>query len=489
MAKTANNPLQNPDVLLDELEKELARRSYAAYLERATRGTWKPHPHLSPIVDVFQRILDGETGMRVIINCPPQVGKSLTGTKNFPARYLAQFPDHRVMVTTYGDDLAKEFGSNNRSAFEDVIPELFDVQINPRKRADKDFGVYGREGSFYATTLESGSTGKSAELLIIDDPVKNDMDANSPVKRNKTYNEWRKSFFTRLQSKSNVIVIMTRWHEDDLAGRLLTDGSFDWEHIVITAEAEENDILGRPLGAPIAPEMGKDEKWLADVKRAIGTLAFNGMFQQRPAPAGGSVFKDKWFRYYKVLPKFDSMAMSWDCTFKANDDSDYVVGQVWGRIGPDFYLVYEKRGRMEFVDTLSAFKQVVKLFPRAFAKLVEDKANGTGIMNMLRGTVTGIIEIEPFGNKLARARACSPLFESGNVYIPDPDSSFILSDGREYSNAWVEDYKTELKNFPNGTHDDRVDTTSQILNWWNVPVKDAYVAPRISGSKNKKKSR
>lgn len=489
MTRAPKNVSIDPKVLLEDMEKELARRSYAAYLSYSTNGVWKPHRHLMPLVDVFQRILDGEQNLRIIINLPPQVGKSFTGTKSFPARYLAQFPEHRVMVTTYGDDLAKEFGASNRDAFERKIPELFDVQIDPSRRADKDFAVYQRNGSFYATTLQSGATGKSANLLIIDDPIKNSADANSQLKRDKIYNEWRKSFFTRLQSGSNVVIIMTRWHEDDLTGKLLTDGSFDWEHIVVTAEAEENDILGRQPGEAIAPELGKDAKWIADTKRTVGTLEFNGMYQQRPAPAGGSIFKDKWFRYYSVLPKFDSMAMSWDCTFKGKKDSDYVVGQIWGKLGPDFYLVYEKRDRMEFTDTLTAMRQVIKLFPKAFAKLIEDKANGTAIMNVLKKETSGIIEIEPAGDKIARAQACSPLFEAGNVYIPHPDSHFVFSNGQQYSNAWVEDYKTELKNFPNAANDDRVDATSQMLNWWNVPVKDAYVEPRIRGSKNKKKSR
>lgn len=471
------------------LKAELASRSYADYLDYVTDGIWKPLPHLQAIVDVAQRIGEGEQNMRVIINIPPQVGKSFTATEHLPSWYLGKFPDHQVMVSAYGDQLREKFGRSNRNAVANHGREVFGRGVDPKSASMTKFHVEGRKGMYYGITMRGGATGEGCNLLIIDDPIKNAEEANSQVMRDKIYNEWQSSFSTRLRDGANVIIIMTRWHEDDLCGRLLDEGG--WEHIVVRAICEEgdDDPMGRKVGEAIAPfpPLNRTVEWAERTKKTVGIFTWTGLYQQRPSPAGGSYFKDPWLKhYYKVVPaKFDAMGISVDATFKKTATSDFVVIQVWGRKGSGFYLVYNLKRRMTFTETLDELRRIIKLFPYAYVKLVEDKANGSAVIDVLSSTISGIVPIDPDGGKETRASAVSPFFEAGNVFLPDPKSTFhfegIEGVKETVSNEWVEDYQRELKNFPNGKNDDQVDGTTQMLNYWGKPQEYKYGLPTIRG--------
>ena len=181
---------------------------------------------------------------------------------------------------------------------------------------------------------------------------------------------------------------------------------------------------------------------------------------QTPSPSEGGMFRRGWWKYYKVLPKkFDQVIQSWDCTFKDKKESDYVVGQVWGKIGADRYLLDQVRGQMSFTETLAAIKTLTAKWPQAIAKLVEDKANGPAVINVLKKEISGLVPVEPEGGKVVRATAVTPLAEAGNLYIPDPSIA-----------AWVHDYVEEFAVFPNGAHDDQVDSTTQANIYFNGNV-------------------
>jgi predicted phage terminase large subunit-like protein len=174
---------------------------------------------------------------------------------------------------------------------------------------------------------------------------------------------------------------------------------------------------------------------------------------QSPRPTEGSLFKRKWIQYYKVRPgRFDEILQSWDCTFKDTKDSDFVVGQVWGRVGAFYYLLDQTRGQMDFPATIAAIESLTAKWPAAHTKLVEDKANGSAVISVLRKKITGLIPVNPEGGKEARAAAVSPSFESGNVFLPDPTLC-----------PWIHDYIEELVSFPQGKNDDQVDSTTQAL--------------------------
>ena len=217
-------------------------------------------------------------------------------------------------------------------------------------------------------------------------------------------------------------------------------------------------------------------KEIDDLKRSLGSYAAAGQLQQRPSPAEGGMIKRHWFRFWQppganlppILVRYpdgsgrqivaeeiglvDEQAQSWDCAFKGLATSDYVVGQVWGRRGSQFLLLYQMRGQMDCPATVRAVRQLSRLWPSCAAKLIEDKANGSAVIQMLANEIPGIIPVNPEGGKLARAAAVSPLIEAGNVYMPHPQ--FF---------PWVNDFIEECAAFPNGAHDDQVDAMTQVL--------------------------
>ena len=252
-------------------------------------------------------------------------------------------------------------------------------------------------------------------------------------------------------------MIQTRWHQDDLAGRLLEAaraGEGDQWRVVNFPAIAEHDEPHRKAGEALHPERYPLEQ-LRAIRAAIGSRDWEALYQQRPTPDGGAIFRAEWLRFWlpKDLPEtFDRMCISWDMTFKDGDDSDYVVGQVWGRKGADFFLLDQIRGRMGFTATLAAFRTLAERWPQAQRKLVEDKANGPAVIDSLRHAVTGIIPVEPDGSKIARAHAVTTFFEAGNVRLPNPSVC-----------GWVADYVAELTTFPAAAHDDQVDATTQAL--------------------------
>lgn len=458
------------DALAYEAECELARQFYRDYVEFVHHGHYTHFPHTEIVCEPLQRIADGEQ-LSILIEMPPRHGKSMTVTESFPSYYLMRNPDKRVITAAYSDGLATKFGRLNRNKFNEFSHELFDLQLSESNAAMKDWGVEGRRGGMIATGIGGSITGQGADLMIIDDPIKNMKEASSAKIRDNIWDEWEATLSTRLHDGASLIVIMTRWHEDDLIGRLLARSPRNWIRLRLPAIAEdEDDLLGRAIGEPLCRELGFDEQWAEAKKSEVGSRTWASLYQQRPAPAGGSIFKRSWIKYYvrtaeqkrewglsdevEVLPiHFDKLAQSWDCTFKDSSTSDFVAGGVWARKQARYYLLDVDHRRMGFADTMKAIRAMSDKWPNARSKYVEDKANGTAIIEMLEDEISGIIPVNPDGGKEARANAVSPLFEAGNVYLPHPNL-----------HAWSEDVVEELVSFPNAAHDDLVDMTTQALN-------------------------
>lgn len=385
----------------------------------------------------------------------PQHGKSQCVTETLPSYYLGKFPNRRVVEVSYGDDLAQRFGRRNKEKIIEFGKDLFGIELS--KSSDTAFEIAEHKGSMISKGIMAGLTGNPADLIIIDDPIKNRQEAESEVYRERIWSEFLDSIYTRLSAKGVIIIIQTRWHEDDLAGRVLKNLSSKCLEINIPLEAEANDILGRNIGDALFPEIGKDNDWLKDFKSvyttAEGSRSWNALMQGRPTAQEGNMLKRHWWKYYSVLPReFDEMLQSWDLNFKESDTTDFVVGQVWGRIGADKYLIDQVRGRMDFVATLAAIRNMSAKWPKARLKLVEEKANGAAVISMLRHEIGGIVPVIPKESKIARVSAVSPDIEAGNVYLPSPDIC-----------NWIGQYIEEASAFPAGTNDDQVDSTSQAL--------------------------
>lgn len=454
-------PQQEEIAYLEMLELEnqqFAKDYYIDYVEYVHRGQWKTAKHLELICNELQKIVDEpDQSHRIMIFMSPRGGKSQCVSETFPSFFLGHFPDKRVMIGSYGDSLAQRFGKLNRQKISEFGPSLFNVSISKQKSSMTNFDIEGHRGGMLSIGIGSGATGHGADLLLLDDPVKNKEEAESQTYRDKIWAEWQNTFRTRLHPGASVILIMTRWHEDDLAGRLLNPeyGEVDdWRIINIPAIAEENDLLGRQPGEPYWPEHGFDLKWAEDTKNAVGSQTWNALYQQRPAPAEGAMIKREWFKFYEEVPtNFDLLLQSWDLSFKDSVGSDFVSGMVMGNVGANIYLLPDiSYGRMDFPTTLDAIRKLTARNPKAHLKLIEDKANGPAVIAMLRKEIRGIIPITPKGSKVARVSAVSPLMEAGNVFLPSPKIC-----------SWVEDFIEECAVFPNGTHDDRVDSLSQGL--------------------------
>jgi predicted phage terminase large subunit-like protein len=438
------------------------RNSYIDYVEYVHEGQWKRGKHLELICKTVQEFLDdklindkGQICNVLLIAVPPQHGKSQSITETLPSWYLGRNPNKRIIEVSYGDDLARKFGRRNKQKINEYGKKLFNIEISNDTRSDTEFEIKDHKGSMISRGIMAGLTGQPSDLSIIDDPVKNRQEADSETYRERIWEEWLNSIKTRLSAKGKVIVIQTRWHEDDLSGRIIREGTEKYYELNIPCEAEENDILGRNVGDALFPEIGKDNEWLADFKKSYiggqGSRAWNALFQGRPVSQDGNLIKREWWKYYTVLPRVAVKILSVDATFKDKDDSDFVVIQVWGKIGANMYLIDQVRGRMDFIKTLAAIEDMLKKHPDCTAKLIEDKANGSAIISMLRNKVGGIIPVNPIGGKVARVQAILPNIESGNVYLPE-------------NAIWLQDFLNEASAFPNGKNDDQIDCASQALN-------------------------
>ena len=345
----------------------------------------------------------------------------------------------------------------------------------PDNGAVSDWTLQGHEGGVLSVGIGSGLTGRPADLMVIDDPISNREQADSQTYRDRAWDWWTDVASTRLAPGAPVVVILTRWHHDDLAGRLLAaeDGHL-WRVVNIPAQCEDpaTDPLGRELEEFMVSARGRTLAQWAAVKVRVGSRTWASLYQGRPTPDTGNLFpRDSWARYTQPLwvvrddgarlvpdagrdPNVE-LVQSWDFTFKDTKGSDYVVGQIWLRRDTKAYLLDQVRARAGFSASTQMMLDLTARWPQAIAKLVEDKANGPAILNALRSKVGGLIPVEPEGSKYARAAAVTPFVEASDVVLPDP----TMVDGT----AWVTDLTEEAANFPGTAHDDTVDAFSQAV--------------------------
>lgn len=432
-----------------------------------------------------QALVDVEEGRcdRLLISCPPQEGKSSRVTKAGALWFLLRNPDRRVVVASYAESLAQEFGRDIRGYItaNQGADETLDLglRIAPDNGAVTSWRIDGHTGGVRSVGIASGLTGRPADVLFIDDPISNMEQAESKTYRDRAWSFWTGVGRTRLAPGAPVIVILTRWHHDDLAGRLLaSEEGHRWRVINIPAQADHRpeqggtDLLGREPGewmdSARRDERTHEERSPAEwerMRREVGPRVWGALFQGRPSPDAGDLFPEEWARYdqpmwierpdgSRWIPGRDfELVQSWDMAFKDKASSDYVVGQVWLRIGIDAYLLDQIRGRLSFTKTIDAVLGLSARWPQSLVKFIEDKANGPAVMNALARKVSGMIPIEPEGSKYARAAAVSPFVHAGNVHLPTAE---LLPN--------VEDLLEEARAFPNGANDDTIDALSQALN-------------------------
>ena len=396
---------------------------------------------------------------------------SQRASRRFPLWALSRDPELRIAMASYEANIARRWG---RAVRDDITVHGHRVglAVRPDVSAQNEWQLTGHDGGMISVGIGSALTGRPADLLLIDDPVKDREHADSKTYRDRAWDWWIEVAAARLSPDASVIVILTRWHEDDLAGRLLrADDGHLWNVINIPAQADHNpdagqvDILGRSPGDFLESARGRTRAQWEAIKLRSGARSWNALYQGRPAPDTGNVWQRAWWRRYDtplwssgpagvhLVDGADEVVSSWDMTFKDTKGSDFVVGQVWARKGASVYLLDQVHARMSFTDTVAAFTRQVEKWPQVTAKYVEDKANGTAVIDTLRGKIPGIVPVTPHESKYSRANAVAPFIEAGNVYLPDP--GIALFD--------VAGFIDEAAAFPNAAHDDQVDAASQAL--------------------------
>lgn len=449
----------------DALDKDLAERSLAEFVRQSWNvlepGTeYLPNWHIDLICEYLEAVARGDV-RRLIINIPPRYGKSLLTSVMWPCWLWATRPESRWIFASYSLPLSYKLSVDRRTLllsdwFQSRWGSNFDLSEDLNLKSE--FGN-SRRGQMVASSVGGTLTGKGGNFLVVDDPL-NPMEALSEADRERANTWFSQTLSSRLDDKRKgaIVIIMQRLHEMDLTGYLL-ESSDDWVHLQIPAIAEEKQEYRFPIsGKTIAREPGDllwaEREGLQEIekqRKMMGAYAFAGQYLQQPVPSGGALFKQEWLRYYREPPEYRHMIISsWDCTFSSK--SSYVVGQVWGRIETDNYLLDQVRGKWDFPQTISMMRNLNSKWPIANGMLIEEKANGSALISILNNEMGGVIPINPHGSKEARAAAVTPLFESGKVSLPDPETA-----------TWVADYVRELLKFPGGSHDDQVDATSQAL--------------------------
>lgn len=446
------------------MRRREARKQLAAYIS-FTSPKYKTSGFSVAVCAALDKFLvDMQAGLRpiLVLQAPPQHGKSEIVSRKLPAYILGRFPDWRIGAASYGDDLAGAMAQDvRRNIASDEHRRLFPVAGEKRRydiNRTGEFTAPGGAGGYIGVGVGSGLTGRPVDIGIIDDPVKNEKEALSPTTKEGHWNWYQSVFTTRLSENSGQIIMATSWAEDDLPARICENFKGDprltvlrFPAINLPGEVGYNPNL--PEG-PLVPEL-KSLEFLLEIKGLFSDYWWSAMYQQSPRALGGNVFKEEGLRYYlpKDLPaKFDKVLASWDCTFKDTDGTDFVVGQVWGKSGANSYLLAQVRARMSFTKTIREVIALQAAHPRTREILIEDKANGPAVIDTLKSSVPGILPIEPDGSKLARAHAITSYWEAGNVWLPHPDLF-----------PWVKDLVAELTAFPAAANDDQVDALTQAL--------------------------
>ena len=420
-----------------------------------------PNWHVDAIVHQLMRVQAGDIP-RLLINQPPRSLKSICVSVAYVAWLLGRDPTRRVIVVSYANELAAEL----HRQFRMVIDAAWYRALFPAMQPARDSGtelVTTAGGGRYATSIGGTLTGRGADLIIVDDPLKAEEAMSEPA-RKRVIDWYAGALVTRLNDKQTgpIVVVMQRLHEQDLAGHLLGQGG--WQHLDLPAIAvDDGDI---PLGGGrvkvrrvddiLHPERESKDA-LDRIKAEIGSLQFSAQYQQRPVPLEGNLIRRDWFRYYDQLPQASGrrIVQSWDIAMMTGDTNDYSVCTTWHIIKQDYYLVDVFRARLQYPDLR---RKIAGLAAQhgAGTILIENAGPGMAVLQDLwrdlpRGMVRPLGQ-KPQGSKADRMVAQSAKIEGGHVHLPrDAD--------------WLDTFLLEHLAFPHGRYDDQVDSVSQFLKW------------------------
>lgn len=484
-------------------------KSYPAYLQATNYGYNMTAYHYSLAANLQRDFEKGPNpGMAyglILLSAPPQTGKSFTITKSFQSWVLLKDPYKSVLTLGYEADFTKNFGRANRDKFGEFAHKFSrgKVKLHDKVQSTEDWetmvfnnatGLWDATGGGMHTAGMGGAiTGKTGNVVVIDDPIKNMKDADSECKVSDNIEYFQSAIETRLLGNpgSLCVVMCTRWVINDLIGWLRRKrkkyiiGDYNYAALCTDKNAH-SDPLGREPSEGICPEMKLDGQWAETIKESYlaseGSHVFNALFQGEPTDEQGNLFREDDWQEYEVskldLNSCDRVYLSIDATFKDNKTNDYVAMKVGAIKAGNDYLRYLVRKHLDLPDTLDKIIKVCKLFPEIDVIYIEDKANGPGAVSILRKwrrkldidekDFPSIYEINPEGGKYARAQAASPLQRNGHCYIPCEKDAHLLSSPDDFEweddqTSYTQAFKHELGTFPFGGNDDLVDAHSQSI--------------------------
>jgi predicted phage terminase large subunit-like protein len=411
--------------------------------------------HLAYIRERLEKVTRGEC-RRLLLSVPPRHGKSTMVTVRYPTWRLERDPTLRILVASYNQLLASKFSRQARRIAEGRL-EL------ARDRGAVDDWETTAGGGVRAVGVGAGVTGHGADLIIIDDPIRSREDAESELFRERLIEWFHDDLWTRQEPGAAIIQIATRWHENDLAGHLLTEmeaGGERWESINLPAVAEEGDPLGRAPGEALCPERYPLEE-LEAARCVLGSYSFSALYQGRPAPREGGFFKRAWFEIVEAAPAAGERARYWDKA-ATQGDGDYTAGVLMARAeGGVYYVLDVVRGQWSPGQREQVIRQTAQLDAEQYGRvrIFTEQEPGSGGKESALTTVRNLAGYPVFkepvtGAKEVRAEPFAAQAEAGNV--------------RLVRGAWNRAYLDELCSFPSSRYDDQVDASSGAFNKLNL---------------------
>lgn len=441
-----------PDLREDRLRQE-ATEDYIAFCRRMKRDYDAADHIIEHLAPMLVRAMV-TPNFRGIVTMPPRHSKSMNVSEMGPAFYLGLFPMNRVIAASNTGSLAQTFGRRVRNTVASDRFPFTDVKIADDKGAIQAWDVtYKGEagGGYYSVGVGGTPTGHGANLIIIDDPIRNAADADSFTTREALWEWFTETMYTRLEPGGSIIITATRWHDDDLTGRILKNSTENWEHLHLPAIDENNKPLW-PSRWPLAA--------LERIKSAVGSRAWAAQYQGTPVLDSGSIIKAHWLVPYRVRPHNVKIVQSWDTAYETADKNDYSVCTTLGYNQFGRFVLDVYREKLEYPDLKRQIRyQYLKWRPQAV--LIERAGAGRSLLqdftaeNIDDPTKVPVIGIEvpTIKNwKTVRVHELTPIFEAQRVQVPEIAT-------------WLEDFRSEITRFPLASHDDQVDSLAQALYW------------------------
>jgi len=428
-----------------------------------SRRKWILTNHLRKLSEILVNLSAGRI-TRLIVEMPPRHGKSEMISHYFPVWYLNRWPDRRIILTSYEADFAESWGRKVRNTIaenEDDLKVRLGTDSLAARRWDTSEG-----GGMITAGVGGPVTGRGADLLIMDDPVKNAEEAYSPTYRAKIWDWWRSTAYTRLEPGGVAVIVMTRWHKDDLVGRLMAEQEtqkvtpmFDrWTLLKLPALAEAGDPLGRIPGQPLWPSRyGVDA--LATIRRAIGSVYWSALYQQNPTDREGAMFRREWFKIVAEAPSNGHRVRRWDLAAsdpksKTDDSPDWTAGGLVSSQDGQYWIhrVDRMRGRPKPVEDF--IRQCAEIDGKNVPIVIEQEPGSSGVntIDHYQREVLKGFEVRPkktTGSKVLNAGPFSAAAEAGNVML--------------VKGPWITDFLDEVCDFPLGKHDDQVDCVAGAI--------------------------